>query len=148
MKKHLRFSTYINASRQTVWDTMLAPDSYRDWTSAFCEGSYYEGAWSKGSRIRFLSPEGDGMVAVIAESRPPEYISIQHVGFINKGVEDTTSEAIKGWVPAFENYTFTESGTGTDLVVDQDITEEYEAYMQEAWPRALERLKKLCEGKA
>lgn len=87
------------------------------------------------------------MVAVIADNRPHEYLSIQHLGFINpEGLEDTTSDAVKDWVPAFENYTFTDVEHGTELVVDQDITEEYEAYMQEAWPRALARLKTLCEG--
>lgn len=145
MTQQLHFHITINAPRHIVWNVMLAPDTYRDWTTAFCEGSYYEGSWEQGSRIRFLSPDGDGMSAEIAESRPHEFISIRHLGYINKGVEDTTSDAIRQWAPAFENYRFTDNGNGTNLQVEQDVTAEFEAYMKEAWPRALQRLKALCE---
>ena len=73
MKKTLRFSTLIQAPPGRVWQLMLAPDSYRDWTAAFMEGSRYEGSWEQGQRIRFLSPAGEGMVAEIAENRPGEF---------------------------------------------------------------------------
>jgi uncharacterized protein YndB with AHSA1/START domain len=33
--KTLQFSTDIRASRETVWETMLAHDSYRLWTPEF-----------------------------------------------------------------------------------------------------------------
>jgi len=33
-------------------------------------------------------------------------------------------------------------------VLDQDVTEEFESYMNEAWPKALTRLKALGEGGA
>jgi hypothetical protein len=29
---------------------MLEPDTYRKWTEAFTEGSYYEGSWDKGAK--------------------------------------------------------------------------------------------------
>jgi hypothetical protein len=31
------------------------------------------------------------------------------------------------------------------MVVDQDVTAEFKPYLQEAWPKALLRLKALCE---
>jgi hypothetical protein len=34
------------------------------------------------------------MVAVIAEHRPQEFLSIEHLGEIRNGVEDTASEAV------------------------------------------------------
>ncbi len=37
--KTLHFSTRIHAPRERVWQLMLAPDSYREWPTAFCEGS-------------------------------------------------------------------------------------------------------------
>ena len=58
--KSLRFATTIHAPRKAVWDAMLAPDTYRIWTAPFMEGSYYEGSWVKGARIRFLAPDGSG----------------------------------------------------------------------------------------
>lgn len=66
-------------------------------------------------------------------------------GYIgDDGVEDTSSEAIRAWSPAYENYTLTATPQGTKLTVDQDITEDFES-MPEAWPKALETLKALCE---
>ena len=67
--KKINFSEKINATPKKVWDTMLGDATYRDWTTAFAEGSYYEGSWELGKEIRFLSPQGGGMVAVIAERR-------------------------------------------------------------------------------
>jgi hypothetical protein len=106
--KRSGFSVAIAASKRKVWNTMLEPDSYRAWTAAFGEGSYYEGSWNKGAKIRFLSPGGDGMTAEIAENRPFEFVSIRHRGIIKNGVDDTESLAARAWASAFENYTFTE----------------------------------------
>ncbi|MCB9880600.1 MAG: SRPBCC domain-containing protein [Planctomycetes bacterium] len=142
--KRLRFIKDIPAPVATVWSTMLAPDSYEHWTAAFCEGSHYDGAWEEGERIRFLAPNGDGMVAEIAELRPREFVSIRHLGFIHGGVEDTESDAIRAWAPAYENYSFEATLGGTRLVIDQDVTEDFEAMMKDAWPKALNRLESLC----
>lgn len=144
--KRIQFTEHIAAPVQRVCDLMLAPESYTTWTSAFAEGCYFEGSWERGRRIKFLAPPGDGMVAEIAEHRPGEFISIRHLGFIANGVEDTESEAIRAWAPAYENYTFQASSTGTTLIIDIDVTEELEAYMVEAWPKALKTLKAICEA--
>lgn len=144
--KTLHFNTVIDATPETVWNTMLGPDTYKAWTSVFAEGSYYEGAWATGERIRFLGPDGDGMTSMIAESRPYEFLSIKHLGFIRNGVEDTESEEARGWAPAFENYRFSSAGSATELQVAMDVAPEYEGYMADTWPRALARLKELCES--
>src|SRR5512134_3383911 len=88
MKKALHFTTLIQAPRQTVWDTMLGPATYRIWTAAFTQGSYFEGSWEEGERIRFLAPDGRGMTAQTAENRKHEFISIKHLGYVKDGVED------------------------------------------------------------
>lgn len=85
------------------------------------------------------------MVSEIAEHRPNAFVSIRHLSFTTNGVEDTENEAIKGWLPAYENYTFQATPTGTTLIVDLDVTEALEAYMLEAWPQALKKLKAICE---
>lgn len=144
--KRLQFTEKISAPASVVWRHVTSPESYRVWTSAFAEGSHFKGSWEQGSTIHFLSPSGDGMVAEIAESRTNEFISIRHLGFIAKGVEDTTSEAVRAWAPAHENYTFQPMPGGTKMVVDQDVSAEWEDYMREAWPKALVLLKKLCES--
>jgi len=146
--KKLQFSIDIRASRQTVWETMLAHDSYRVWTAEFSEGSYYEGAMETGARVRFLVPSGHGMVSEVAECRPPEVLSLKHLGYVKDGVEDTESEMVRSWAPAFENYTLSYAGLSTHLQIDIDVTPEFEEYMTKAWPKALARLKQMCEERA
>jgi len=145
--KRIQFVAEIAAPAARVYALMIGDTSYRDWTSAFVEGSRYEGSWNRGERIRFLSPSGHGMVAEIAENEPNEFISIRLLGQIANGVEDTESESIRAWAPAYENYTFFATACGTRLVVDQDVTDDSESYMREAWPKALDRLKVLSESR-
>ena len=144
--KQLHFSTLIQAPRPLVWEAMLAPDSYKRWAAEFAPDSYYEGSWQPGATIRFLIPGGSGMVSVIAENRPLEFISIKHLGMIDKGVEDTSSPAVLAWAPAFENYSFIAHGEATELRVELDIPDDWEAYMLRTWPKALAILKALCEA--
>jgi hypothetical protein len=144
--KRLQFSIDIAAPTATVFCLMLDSDAYRDWSSAFAQGSYYEGSWQQGQQIRFMSPSGDGMVSVIAEHRKDQFISIRHLGLIAQGVEDTDSPAARAWAPAYENYSFIPTATGTRVVIDQDVTAEFEQYIVDAWPKALARLKALCEA--
>lgn len=150
--KKAHFTTIINAPRQTVWDAMLGPETYKDWTSPFAEGSYYEGSWEQGSRIRFLGPDGSGsvggMVSEIEENRPLERIAIKHLGMVQNGVEDTESEEVKKWAPAHEIYNFSDApgGSGTEVHVEMDVSPEWEEFMLGAWPKALDRLKALSES--
>ncbi|HVE51941.1 MAG TPA: SRPBCC domain-containing protein [Ramlibacter sp.] len=146
MKKTMRFSTFINAPRDRVWQLMLAPDSYRKWTAAFMEGSTYEGSWEQGQRIRFVGPAGDGMVAEVAENRRGEFVSLKHLGEVRKdGTEDLDSPAVKAWAPAHENYRFLDRDGGTEVQVEMDVLPAYEEFMQQAWPKALAALKDVCE---
>ena len=143
--KKLHFTISIRAPKERVWKKMLEQDTYRQWTEAFGPGCYYEGSWDKGSKIKFLSPPGEGMTAVIAENREFEFLSIRHLGFVKDGVEDTESPEAKAWAPAYEDYTFTEKGGVTDVRVDLDSNEEFEKMFEDLWPKALSRLKEICE---
>lgn len=148
----IHFETFIDAPVEKVWDTMLGAETYGKWTAPFNPGGRFEGDWSEGSTIRFIGPDpegGDeegGMLARIAENRPHEFISIEHVGIIKNGVEDTESEEVKKWTPAFENYTFTSEDGGTKVEIDMDINEEYKEMFEEMWPKALAELKALAEA--
>lgn len=146
----LHASIFINAPREKVWNTMLGKDTYPQWTKKFNPDSRFEGDWSEGSKILFLgtdeqTKETGGMVSRIAKNVPNEYISIEHLGMLVNGVEDTTSEQAKKWAPAFENYTFTEKDGGTEVSVDQDMQDEYVTEFQKMWHEALGELKTLAE---
>lgn len=144
--KRMQFTTVIAAPAARVYEALIGLESYKQWTAPFMEGSYFEGSWQPGERIRFLGPGGgEGMVAEIAENRPDEFISIRHLGFIANGVEDTESDAVRAWAPAYENYTLQAVPEGTRLVIDLDVFGDFADFMAEAWPQALARLKALCE---
>jgi uncharacterized protein YndB with AHSA1/START domain len=146
----LHFSIDVNAPKQKVWNTLLQDSTYRQWTRPFNpNGSWYEGDWNPGSTIRFIGPDKGGklmgMVSRVKENRPYEYVSIEHLGIINDGKEDTTSEEVKKWRPAFENYALTEKNGVTEVSVDMDTHEDYKQMFEETWPKALQELKRLSE---
>ena len=85
------------------------------------------------------------MVSRIAENKPYEFISIEHLGIVKNGVEDTTSEEARKWAPAFENYTFKEKGGATEVLVEMDIEDENKKMFEEMWPKALQKLKGIAE---
>jgi hypothetical protein len=143
--KTLTFEVTIQAPRSLVCDTMLSQDGYRKWTAAFSEGSHYIGSWEQGAKIRFLAPSGDGMISEIAENKPGEFVSIRHLGMVEKGIEDTTSEKTRAWAPAYENYTFSDVPGGCHVVVTLDTAPDWEQYMLDTYPKALALLKGLCE---
>lgn len=127
---------------------MLEDATYRQWTSAFCEGGYALTDWKEGSKALFLTPSGEGMVSKIAAHRPNEFLSIKHLGTVKNGVEDTNSEEAKSWGEALENYRITEANGSSTLTVEMDTTDQYKSYFEETWPKALEILKEVSEAAA
>jgi uncharacterized protein YndB with AHSA1/START domain len=149
----LVLSIDINAPREIVWNAITQDASYRKWTSAFQEGSFFEGGWNQGDGIHFLAineeGEKEGMVSEIAESRYPEYISIHHLGMVKAGVVDTTSDAVKEWANSHENYRLEKTGEHTTRFhLDMDIQEDYFTMMETMWVKALALLKDVCEETA
>src|SRR5690554_4050123 len=106
----LHFEIKIHADPEKTHRMMLEDKAYRDWTSHFSPGSYFEGNWEKGTKIRFLGPDGDGqqsgMLARIKENLPGKVVAIEHYGMIDKGVEVTEGNEINAWEGAQENYYF------------------------------------------
>ena len=145
----LNFSIVIDAPISKVWEIMLEDKTYRIWTEEFAPGSHYVGNWKKDSKIIFLGPSNDGklagMVSRIKENKLHEFISIEHLGEIYDGIEDTTSDRVKNWAGALENYTFINKEGKTELVVDMDLNEEFKEMFEGMWPKALQKLKSLCE---
>ena len=144
--RKLTFSTTISAPKDKVWRAMLDDATYRQWTSVFQEGSYAVTDWKEGSKALFLSPKGDGMVSRIETHRHSEFLSIEHLGIVKNGVEDTTSNEVQGWAGAHENYTLKEVNGVSTLTVDMDSTEEYLEYFENTWPKALNKLKEVAEN--
>ena len=144
--KDLDFSIAIAAPVARVWDCMFDPTAYRDWTRAFCAGSYFEGHWEAGRRLRFLDPRGFGMEAIVDERREHELLSLRLVGEIKDGrpLPDSPLHA----EPARERYVFSAAaGGGTQLVVHlQSWDDGFTDFLNDSWPKALARLKSLSES--
>lgn len=151
--KKLQFKVNINAPVEKVYNLMLGLDnisSYEQWTSLFNPTSTYEGNWNEGSKILFIGVdekgEKGGMVSRIVAHDPNRFVSIQHYGLV-KGMEEiTTGPDVEKWANGFENYTFEPNGSSTTVTVDLDITDDFVSYMEQTYPKALSKLKEICEG--
>lgn len=135
----------INASSQKVWDALFQDATYRQWTSVFMEGSFAETDWKKGSEVRFLTPNRDGMLGFIAENQPNQLMVIEYSGIVNKGVDDTQSEAASAVKGGQEIYRLSSDGSQTTLDIESDMSPEYYDEMEKAWDKALPIVKKLAE---
>lgn len=148
----LQFKTSINAPVTKVYDRMLGlkdRSTYEQWTALFNPTSTYEGTWDKGTKILFVGVdkqgEKGGMVSRIVENIPNSFVSIQHYGLLKAGLEITEGPEVEKWANGLENYSFSESNGITNLTVDLDTAEEFLDYMNEAYPKALDKLKEICE---
>jgi len=146
----MNFSVSINAPKEKVWKPLWEGASYRKWTSAFIEGSYaVTDNWKEGTKVLFLDAKGSGMVSMVTENKPNEYMSFKHLGEVRDGVEDISSEQAKQWNGATENYTLIKTNTGTELKVEMEgnINNDFKEYFLKTWPEALEKVKQLAEEK-
>ena len=155
--KKLQFKVSINAPVTKIYDFMLGINSkstYEQWTSLFNPTSTYEGSWDKGNKILFIgvdeNGEKGGMVSRIAENIPNRFVSIQHYGLFKADKEITEGPEVEKWANGFENYTFEEnngpdSNRGTTVIVDLDTPEDFSGYMNQSYPKALDKLKEICE---
>ena len=150
--KKLQFKISIHAPASRIYDFMLGMNSkstYEQWTSLFNPTSTYEGSWVKGSKILFVGVdekgEKGGMVSRIVENRVNQFVSIQHYGLLKADKEITEGPEVEKWANGFENYRLEENNGTTTVTVDLDTTEDFLDYMNETYPKALGKLKELCE---
>ncbi len=151
--KKLVFKENINAPASRVYDMMLGMNNkstYQQWTALFNPTSTYEGNWEKGSKILFIGVdekgEKGGMVSRIADNIPNRLVSIQHYGLFQAGKEITEGPEVEKWANGLENYSFEENNGITTVTVELDTTEDFVDYMNDKYPKALSKLKEICEG--
>ena len=151
--KKIQFTTEIKAGVDTVFDLMLGisnKSTYELWTAMFNPTSTYQGNWNRGSKILFVGfdekGEKNGMVSEIVENIPNIRVSIRHYGLVNKNIEITTGPEVEKWANSMEIYSFEESYGSTFLTIELDTTEEFLDYMNEFYPKALQKLKEICES--
>lgn len=150
--KKTKFNVSINAPANKVYDVMLGisnKSTYEQWTALFNPTSTYEGSWNKDTQMLFVGTdekgEKGGMVSEIFDNIPHQFISIRHYGLVKENVEITEGPEVEKWANGFENYTFVENNGITTVTVDLDTSEDFLDYMNETYPKALDKLKEICE---
>lgn len=145
----LSFEIRINASTEKVFSFMLDETHYREWTSVFNPSSNYKGNWKKDTKMLFFgtTEEGktEGMVSRITENIPNRLICIEHYGMITDEKEIISGPSVDSWTGSTEKYFFNEDNGNTILTVELDSVPEYKSYFDETYPKALEKLKAICE---
>jgi uncharacterized protein YndB with AHSA1/START domain len=148
-KEMLHFEITIDNTPENIFRIMLEDVAFRQWTAVFNPTSRYMGSWAKGEKIVFLGTDTDGksggMVCRIRENIPGRFLSIESLREIVDGKEVNGNEHSNTWRGSLENYSFKPVGSQTLLSVDTDVPTDMKSYFTEAWPKALAKLKSLCE---
>jgi uncharacterized protein YndB with AHSA1/START domain len=149
--ERMHFEKMIKADSQKVFRIMFDKKTWSEWTSAFNPASHFTGNWEKGSRMLILGTDQDGsiggMSSKIRENIPGRYMSIEYLGLVKNGKEVTDDSSAESWRGALENYTLTGKNGSTLLSIDCDVQKSYIQYFKSTWPKALDKLKEICERK-
>ncbi|MFY1045734.1 SRPBCC domain-containing protein [Chryseobacterium sp. GP-SGM7] len=137
----LQFEIEINAAPEKVWSVLWDEFSYRQWTSAFIEGSYYMGTLEEGSKIQFLDPQNNGMYSEVVKNIPNKEMVFLHLGEIYNGIETPMD-----WGDATESYILEGDDESTKLILKINSNEEYKSFFEEKVPQAIQNVKNLSEN--
>ncbi|PIF60424.1 ATPase [Flavobacterium sp. 2] len=141
----LEFTIKIKAPAEKVWDVLWNEETYKKWTSVFCEGFHTISNWNEGDKIHFMSPNGEGMYSIIETKTQNEYMAFKHLGEIKNFEEQPLDEETKKWTGAMETYRLIPEEEFTTLIAQVDVVEKYLDYFKETFPNGLEKVKELSE---
>lgn len=139
--EQLQFEIMINAEPEKVWSVLWDDISYRQWTTALNEGSFYQGTWEEGSIMKFFDSHNNGMYSQVEKNTPAQEMKLRHLGEIFEGVETPTD-----WGAATEDYLLEENEEGTVLKIKISTKEEFRSFFEEHYPNALRIIKNLSEN--
>jgi hypothetical protein len=137
----LTYEIEINAAPEKIWTVLWSEMTYRQWTAAFTEGSFYQGNLEEGSIVKFLDPNNNGMYSRVEKNIPNKEIKFLHLGEIYEGVE-----APQDWGEATESYLLEETENGTILKSEIQTPDEFKEFFEEKFPKALEVIKNLSQN--
>lgn len=141
--KKMQFSIAINATKETVWDTLWQDETFREWASIIDPGTYMVGELKEGNEVQYISAEnGYGVTSLVEKLVAGEFVLLRH----NADTQDTGKrERPKEWTGGEESYSLAEKDNITTLTVAFDVPTKMEEYFQVHYPKALERVKVLAE---
>ncbi|MDE5491131.1 ATPase [Elizabethkingia meningoseptica] len=138
--ENLSYQIEISAAPEKVWSALWNDVTYRQWTSVFTEGSFYEGTLEEGSIVKFFDPHNDGMYSRVEVNNPNKEIKFLHIGEIHSGVEKP-----QNWGEATESYILEKTENGTLLKGEIQTPSEFKGFFEDKFPKALKIVKSLAE---
>ncbi len=150
IRKEIRKSIEIDASREKIWDAITSDESFRDWCSAFCDGSYFVGDWSEGSKMRFLGPSPEdgqegGMISEVVEHKPGHVLRLKAVGEISNGEEKYSGGSFPEWLGSPEEYSLIGDAAPYELQIYAETPENMHEFFNSAWDQSVNRIKEISE---
>jgi uncharacterized protein YndB with AHSA1/START domain len=143
--QRLLFSIHINAPVERVWNVLWGEATYGQWVAPFGDGMRAVSDWQVGSRVHFLSPEGDGMYSIIDRKEEHAFMGFTHLGLVLDGQELPTDVEAREWAGSREAYALQENHGGTDLSLMVDIRREDAPSLTQLVPEALGIVRVLAE---
>ncbi len=144
--KKLEFTIDINAPAEKVWYSLWDEENYKNWTNAFCEGSYVVTDYKEGSKAHFLSPSGEGMFSSVSINKPFEIMSFNHIGILKNFEEQPIDDETKLWSGCEERYELVENNGKTTVKASVDVIDQYVDYFDQSFPNGLKKLKEIAEN--
>lgn len=139
----MQFSIAIPATKERVWDTLWQDQTFRDWASIIDPETYMVGDLQEGSEVQFISAaNGYGVTSLVEKVVPGEFLLLRHRADTQ---ETGKQERDQQWTGGAERYALAEQDGVTTLTVAFDVPPELEEYFQDAYPKALARVKELAE---
>ncbi|MDQ0594874.1 hypothetical protein QFZ37_003243 [Chryseobacterium ginsenosidimutans] len=137
----LSYEIQINASPEKVWDVLWSEMTYRQWTTAFTEGSFYQGTLEEGTIVKFFDPNNNGMYSRVEKNIPQKEMKFLHLGEIYNGIETP-----QDWGEATETYILEENDEGTKLTGKIQTPPDFVEFFKDKFPKALEIVKNLSQN--
>lgn len=143
--KQIQFSIDIHAPKEKVWDTLWQDKTLRQWAGIIDPETYMAGELKEGNEVQFISAaNGYGVTSLVEKLVPGEFLLLRH----QADTQDSgNQERAQEWTGGQESYSLSEKDGITTITVAFDVPPEMEEYFTVNYPKALERVKVLAEGK-
>jgi uncharacterized protein YndB with AHSA1/START domain len=143
----LQYSISIHATPQKIWEILWHKTSYTIWTSPFTYGTYALGQIALGESFQFLNPDGGGLYGTIDICKNHQEIRFNHNGEVKnfeKIIDDSAKEI---WGKIHEHYVLETNGNETILTVTIAGMNDWQAYFDDTFPKALQTVKNIIDKK-
>lgn len=139
----MQFTVEIHAPKEKVWNTLWQDKTFREWAGLIDPGTYIKGELVEGNEVEFISAEnGYGVTSLVEKLIPNEFLLLKH----EADTQDTGKrERAKEWTGGKESYKLVEKDNVTTLTTVFDVPVQMEEYFNDAYPKALQRVKQLAE---